>query len=83
MAHSGIGLHIDTWIAERGLDVRRFQVPITTHPDIVMRWPDDGIEVHLEPGWVYEVRHDRIHEVVNDTDTDRIHIQVDQMGATV
>lgn len=83
MPGEGIAPHIDDWIAERGLDIRRFQVPVITHPDIVMRWPDDGVEVHLEPGWLYEVRFDRMHEVVNRTDCERIHIQIDQMGATI
>lgn len=86
LARENIVPHIDEhiWIVKAGRDFRRFQVPVVTHPDIVMRWlaPDD-VEVHLEPGWVYEVRHDRMHEVVNPTDTDRIHIQIDQMGATI
>lgn len=82
MPGQGIAPHVDAWIPA-DQNWRRFQVPLTTHPDIVMRWPDDDVEVHLEPGWLYEVRYDRMHEVVNDTDSTRIHIQIDQMGATI
>ncbi len=78
----GIPAHTDTWMPAES-DWRRFQVPITSHPDILMRWPDDGVEVHLEPGWLYEVRFDRMHEVINHTDSERIHLQIDQMGATI
>jgi len=83
LPHQGIDPHVDAWIKERGLELRRFQVPITSHPDIVMRWPDDGVEVHLEPGWLYEVDVTRMHEVVNNTDSERIHLQIDQIGATI
>ena len=78
----GIEAHVDAWVPA-DQHWRRFQVPLTTHPDIVMRWPDDDVSVHLEPGWLYEVRYDRTHEVVNDTDSERIHLQIDQMGATI
>mgnify|MGYP001577012541 FL=1 len=54
-----------------------------SHPDIVMRWPDDEVEVHLAPGYLYEVRYDRLHEVVNTTASARIHLQIDQIGATI
>lgn len=81
--HQGIPPHTDSWIKERELGVRRFQVPVISHPDIKMRWPDDGVEVHLEPGYLYEVRVDRKHEVVNNVDAERIHIQIDQIDATI
>ena len=74
--------HVDAWMPAEA-DWRRFQVPLVTHPEIKMRWPDDGVEVHLAPGFLYEVRFDRLHEVVNPTDTSRVHLQVDQVGATV
>jgi len=81
-AHQNIPVHTDEWMPGE-MDWRRFQIPLVTHPDIVMRWPDDGVSVHLEPGWIWEVRYDRPHEVVNDTDTARTHLQIDQVGATV
>ncbi|MFA6244577.1 MAG: hypothetical protein WC655_26780, partial [Candidatus Hydrogenedentales bacterium] len=31
--------HIDAWMPKEA-DWHRYQVPITSHPDIVMRWPD-------------------------------------------
>ncbi len=74
--------HIDKWMPAEA-DWRRFQVPLVTHPDIVMRWPDDGVSVHLAPGFLYEVRFDRTHEVVNPTDTSRTHLQIDQIDATI
>ncbi len=83
LPRGGIKPHIDNTTSGRGLVIRRFQVPVVTHPEIVMRWPDDDAEVHLEPGWIWEVRFDRIHEVVNNTDSERIHIQIDQMEATI
>lgn len=82
MPGQNIPPHVDDWIPE-DQHWRRFQVPLISHPDIVMRWPDDGVEVHLEPGYLYEVRYDRVHEVVNDTDSERIHIQIDQANATI
>ena len=74
--------HVDAWMPKE-VDWRRFQVPITSHPDIKMRWPEDGVEAHLEPGWLYEVRYDRTHEVVHGADCERIHLQVDQVNATI
>jgi hypothetical protein len=82
MPRQGIPPHVDEWMPEE-LDWRRFQVPLKSHPDIKMRWPDDGVEVHLEPGYLWEVRFDRTHEVVNPTDSERIHLQIDQVNATV
>lgn len=83
-----IAPHTDTEIKDpqgrtlRAGEWRRFQVPLVSHPAIRMRWPDDGIEAHLAPGWAYEVRYDRPHAVVNPTAHERIHLQIDQVGAT-
>lgn len=81
-ARMGIPPHVDDWI-DPALNLRRFHVPLITHPDIIMRWPDDNQEVHLEAGWLWEVRVDRMHEVVHNADIDRIHIQIDQLDATI
>ena len=78
----GIPRHVDSWIPP-GSNIQRFQVPVVSHPEIVMRWPDDGAEAHLAPGFLYEVRYDRLHEVVNETASERIHLQIDQIGATI
>jgi hypothetical protein len=78
----GIHPHVDEWMPGEA-NWRRFQLPLISHPDIKMRWPDDGVEVHLEPGFLYEVRFDRLHEVVNPTDTARTHLQIDQIDATI
>lgn len=74
--------HTDEWMPGE-LDWRRFQVPLVTHPDCKMRWPDDDVEVHLEAGWIWEVRYDRLHEVVNQTPVRRVHLQIDQIEATI
>jgi hypothetical protein len=66
------------------LDWRRFQLPIVTHPDILMRWPDDDVEAHLAPGILYEVNYSRTHEVINNqNEVDRIHLQIDQIDSTI
>lgn len=74
--------HVDRWMPAEA-DWRRFQVPLLSDPAIRMRWPDDGVEVYLEPGFLYEVRFDRPHEVVHGADCTRIHLQIDQVGATI
>lgn len=74
--------HVDDWMPKEKT-WRRFQVPLVSDPSVVMRWPDDGQELWLEPGFVYEVRFDRTHEVVNGWDGSRIHLQVDQTGAEI
>lgn len=74
--------HVDQWMPAEA-DWRRFQVPLVSDPSVVMRWPDDGQELWLQPGFLYEVRFDRTHEVVNGWDGDRVHLQVDQVGATI
>lgn len=78
----GIPAHVDDWMPQEA-DWHRFQIPLITHPAIRMRWPDDGVEQHLEAGWLWEVRFDRLHEVVNEADCERIHLQVDQIDATI
>ena len=77
-----IAPHIDAWMPGEQ-NWRRFQLPITSHPDIIMRWPDDGVALHLEPGWLYEVRFDRTHEVIHGADCARLHLQLDQIDATI
>jgi hypothetical protein len=74
-AGQGIPPHVD-----RGLGERRFHVPLVTHPAVTMRWPDDGVEVHLEAGYLYEVRFDRRHEIVHQAPIDRVHIQINTVN---
>jgi len=74
--------HVDDWMPAEA-DWRRFQIPIVTDPAIIMRWPEDGQEKHLEAGWLYEVRFDRVHEVVNHAKVERVHLQIDQVNATI
>ena len=78
----GMARHVDEWMPAEA-DWRRFQVPLISNPAVVMRWPDDGVETHLEPGFLYEVRFDRPHEVINNWDGERVHLQIDQVGATI
>jgi hypothetical protein len=77
-----IPLHTDSWMPQER-DWRRFQVPLVTDQSVVMRWPADGQEAHLATGHLYEVRFDRPHEVVNGWDGERLHLQVDQVNATI
>lgn len=81
--YQSIAPHVDEhpWLKEH--NIRRFQVPIITHPEIVMRWPDDQVQVHLEAGGLYEVRFDRKHEVINNVPFERVHLQIDQSNATI
>lgn len=74
--------HVDAWMPKES-DWRRFQLPLTTHHEIVMRWPDDGVSVHLEAGALYEVRYDRTHEVIHGADCERTHLQLDVVDATI
>ena len=78
----GIAPHVDAWMPQES-NWRRFQLPITSHPKIIMRWPDDDVSLHLEPGFLYEVRFDRRHEVVHGADVPRLHLQLDQIDATI
>ena len=79
----GIPPHQDKWMGE-GQDWKRFQLPIVTHPSILMRWPDDQVTLHLEAGNLYEVNFNKTHEVVNEQDeVERIHLQIDQIDATI
>lgn len=81
--YQGIALHDDCGVLKRIGDFRRFHIPIITHPYIMMHWPEDYVWFHLAVGWQYEIRIDRPHEVINDTGSERIHIQIDQIGATI
>lgn len=78
--------HVDDWMPEE-MDWRRFQLPLTSDPTIVMRWtarwPLENVTVHLQPGWLYEVRYDTTHEVMHNADCSRVHLQIDQVGATI
>lgn len=71
--YQNIPPHIDLWenIPNKG---KRYHVPLLTHPDVKMRWPDDGVEVHMEAGWLYEVCFTKLHEVVHLAAVDRVHL---------
>lgn len=77
-----IPVHTDAWMPGEA-DWRRFQIPVVTDPAVVMEWPDDGVSVHLEAGNLYEVRYDRPHSVRQNGSRARVHIQIDQVGATI
>jgi len=78
----GMAPHVDKWMPAED-DWRRFQLPLVTDPSVRMRWPDDDQEVHLAAGGLYEVNFGRLHEVVNGWDGERIHLQIDQVDATI
>jgi hypothetical protein len=83
-AYQGIPPHIDPKVHQSPL-VRetRFQIPLVTHPGVTMRWPDDGVEVHLEQGGVYAVDFTKLHEVVHRAPVDRVHLQVHVANSSV
>lgn len=74
--------HIDKWMPAEA-NWSRFQVPIISDPSIIMGWPEKHTAVYLKPGFLYEVRYDITHEVVNSWDGERIHLQIDQVDATI
>ncbi len=74
--------HVDDWMPKEA-NWSRFQVPITSDPAIVMRWPEDDVSVHLQPGYLYQVRYDRTHQVDHGADCYRIHLQIDQIDSTI
>lgn len=71
--YQNIPPHIDAWKNRPNVG-KRYHVPLLTHPDVTMRWPEDGVEVHLEAGWLYEVCYTRLHEVVHRAPVDRVHL---------
>lgn len=85
MPGQGIAAHVDNYEApwKIGGTMRRFHVPLLSDPRVRMRWPDDGVEKYLEPGFLWEVRFDRLHEVIHEADVPRIHLQIDQVNATI
>ena len=78
----GMPPHIDKWMASEA-NWQRFQLPLVTDRAILMRWPNEGVSVHLEAGVLYEVDFSKLHEVVNNADIERVHLQIDQTDATV
>jgi hypothetical protein len=72
-AYQNLPPHIDSWGNVPNVG-RRLHVPLVTHPDIKMRWPDDGVEVHMEAGWLWEVNYLKLHEVQHLAPVDRIHL---------
>lgn len=78
-AYQGIPPHIDHQRLSPTNYGKRYHVPLVTHPDVTMRWPDDDYEEHLEAGWLYEVDYLRLHEIVHRAPVDRIHIQVNAL----
>ncbi len=80
--HQGMSPHIDQFLAAEA-DWRRFQLPLVTDPSVRMRWPEMDEDVHLVAGHLYEVDFSRTHEVVNGWDGERVHLQIDQVGATI
>jgi hypothetical protein len=56
----------------------RYHVPLVTHEAVTMRWPDEGTEVHLAAGCLYEVNHNqKVHEVIQHAPVDRVHLCID------
>ncbi len=60
-------------------DHTRIHIPIVTDPGV--RFICDGIEVHMAAGeaWIFD--NWRIHQVLNHTNTTRIHLVIDTVGS--
>jgi quercetin dioxygenase-like cupin family protein len=73
-AHKSIPPHIDSG---KSLEIpRRLHIPIVTNPDCY--FTVGSISKQMKEGEVWEINNDkRQHSVVNDGDTDRIHLIVD------
>ena len=56
---------------------RRLHWPILSHPNIKMIWPKADDELYMEPGHLYEVNPHQLHQVLNPTKVDRVHLMVD------
>lgn len=82
LAYQSIPPHIDV-CGHRMHAGRRFHVPLVTHPGVTMRWPLEDVEVHLEAGYLYEVRFDVLHEVINLAPVDRVHAVVNVLAPTL
>ena len=58
----------------------RVHIPVITHPDI--RFHCGGATVHMAEGEAWTFDNWRMHEVVNDTGTRRIHLTLDTLGGS-
>jgi hypothetical protein len=78
-AGQGIPPHIDPILnCHPRVTEHRYHVPLVTHEAVTMRWPDDGVAVHLAAGCLYEVNHNgKIHEVCHLAPVDRVHLCID------
>lgn len=53
-------------------DKIRIHIPIYTNKD--SNWVINGETYHMEPGWAYVVNTSLLHSVINNGETDRIHL---------
>jgi len=75
---SGVPPHVDKkyyWRART-----RVHIPVITHPDIKFRC--GGEIVHIAAGEAWTFDNWRLHQVINETDTWRIHLTFDTFGST-
>ncbi|TAL13927.1 hypothetical protein EPN95_04540 [Patescibacteria group bacterium] len=49
-------------------------IPIITHPDAIMGYPDKGIELHMKAGHLYSIDETERHYVKNPSKMDRVHL---------
>jgi hypothetical protein len=65
-----IASHIDEWRHDVPQLYHRFQIPLRAAPGVVFRCGDE--EAAMRPGSVWWFNNQVLHEVVNDSDEDRI-----------
>lgn len=70
-----ISEHIDKFNGVNGGAVKRYHLPIITHPDIAFYV--NHTRYYLEPGQLYTIDVSQFHAVENNSDVDRIHLVFD------
>lgn len=69
-AHKGILPHTD----DRDILTMHGHLPILTHPDITLRYPQRQEAYHLKRGHIYRMDKNQEHAVENPTRLDRVHL---------
>lgn len=75
--HAGVPEHVDKkyyWRARA-----RVHIPITTHPDIKFHCGSEVVHMAAGEAWTFD--NWRMHQVVNNTPTTRIHLAFDTFGS--
>lgn len=75
LANKDIPMHTDK--GDYLMSVRRHHIPIVTSPGT--RFGVGEEEINMQQGECWEINNSRLHYVINNSDTDRIHLLIDIM----